>query len=187
MAVKRVCKYGEDILRKKLPPCVYGEIKKDLPSILRDMWDTCEAVRGQGLAANQIGLPLRLAVIAVPAPDKKSAVKLVIINPEIVESGGRMMEEEGCLSLPGLFARVPRSEAVRVRALNEKGAEVEIAARGLAAKALQHEIDHLDGKLFIDRLSGIAKIKAKSEIKSRRAKWEQTDEAAGKFYRPDDE
>ncbi|MDD2773688.1 MAG: peptide deformylase [Elusimicrobiales bacterium] len=175
MAIRRICKYGEDILRKKLPPCDYAAVKKGLPALLEDMWETLTVVRGLGLAASQIGVPLRLAVLMLP--DEKGPQRIVVINPVIVKGEGRMFEEEGCLSLPGMFMRVPRFRNVVVNALNEKGVEIEIAAGGLAAKAFQHEVDHLDGKLFIDRLTGLAKIKAKAEIKARRKEWLEMDES----------
>jgi peptide deformylase len=177
MAIKRICKYGEDILRKKLPPCDYAKIKDGLPALLKDMWDTLEAVRGVGLAANQIGVELRLSVIALPDEKNKKPRKIVIINPEIVEGAGRMFEEEGCLSLPGLFSRLARFSKVRVRALDENGEGMEVTCSGLAAKAFQHEIDHLDGKLFVDRLTGLSKIKAKAEIKASRKEWAAMDES----------
>ena len=177
MAIKRICKYGEDILRKKLPPCDYETIKTGLPALLEDMWETLSAVRGLGLAANQIGVTLRISVVSLPDSKGKKTKKLVLINPEIVEGAGRMYEEEGCLSLPGLFCKLQRFASVRVHALNEKGEEVELTATGIAAKAFQHEIDHLDGKLFVDRLSGMSKIKAKAEIKANRKSWAAMDES----------
>ena len=141
MAIKRITKYGEKILEKKTKKVNFEELKKNLPAILADMFDTMDAVGGIGLAANQIGLDLRLAVIKIKREDEEP-LSIVIINPEIVEKSGTLYEEEGCLSFPGLFAKIRRSAKVKMRAINEKGMPIEINAEGLFAKAVQHELDH---------------------------------------------
>ena len=152
MAVLRITKYGEDILRQKLKPVKYEEIAPRLPQLLADMEETCLAVRGVGLAANQIGLDLRLAVILAKRAEK--------------------MDEEGCLSLPGLWAEVPRATDITVRYTDENGKEQVKRARGLLAKAFQHEIDHLDGKLFIDLVDPKLKPEVKKIIKKLRPTWD---------------
>jgi len=173
MTVLRITKYGEPILRQKLRPVDYNELAPRLPQLLRDMEETCLAVRGVGLAANQIGLPLRLAVILLPGEKEDDPpTKYVIINPEIIAKNGEKIEEEGCLSLPGLWAEVPRATDVTVKYLDENGREHVKRARGLLAKAFQHEVDHLDGKLFVDLVDPKLKPEVKKIIKKLREKWD---------------
>lgn len=176
MAIRRICKYGERILHKKTRKVVFDELKKELPALLADMYETMDAVGGIGLAANQIGLDLRLAAIKIKREDAEP-VSIVIINPEIVEKSGSLYEEEGCLSFPGLFAKVRRAAKVKVRALNEKGLPIEINAEGLFAKALQHEMDHLDGVVFVDHLPLMSRIKLKPTLVKLKARWRKLDES----------
>ena len=131
MAILRVTKYGENILRKKLKPVNYQELAPKLPQLLKDMEETCLAVRGVGLAANQIGLEYRLALILIPESDKENAPlkRYVIINPEILSMRGEKIEEEGCLSLPGLWAEVKRATDVTLKYTDENGVEQESAAK----------------------------------------------------------
>lgn len=173
MAILRVTKYGEDILRQKLKPVDFKTLEPLLPQLLKDMEDTCIAVRGVGLAANQIGLEYRLAVILIPESDKENAPlkRYVIINPEIVSMRGEKLEEEGCLSLPGLWAEVKRATDVTLKYTDENGREQVKRARGLLAKAFQHEVDHLDGKLFIDLVSPALKPELKKAVKKLRKDW----------------
>ncbi|MDD6153795.1 MAG: peptide deformylase [Elusimicrobia bacterium] len=173
MAILRVTKYGEDILRQKLKPVDFETIKPILPKLLKDMEETCLAVRGVGLAANQIGLDYRLAVILIPESDEENAPlkRYVIINPEIVSMRGEKLEEEGCLSLPGLWAEVKRATDVTLKYIDENGEEHVKRARGLLAKAFQHEVDHLDGKLFIDLVNPALKPEVKKAIKKLRKNW----------------
>ena len=173
MAILRVTKYGEDILRQKLKPVDFETIKPILPKLLQDMEETCLAVRGVGLAANQIGLDYRLAVILIPESDEENAPlkRYVIINPEIVSMRGEKLEEEGCLSLPGLWAEVKRATDVTLKYTDENGKEQVKRARGLLAKAFQHEVDHLDGKLFVDLVDPKLKPELKKAIKKLRLKW----------------
>ncbi len=176
MAIRRICKYGEKILHRKTRKVSFDELKKDLPALLADMFETMDAVGGIGLAANQIGLSLRLAAIKIKREDAEP-VSIVIINPEIVEKTGSLYEEEGCLSFPGLFAKVRRAAKVKVRALNEKGLPIEINAEGLFAKALQHEMDHLDGIVFIDHLPLMSRLKLKPTLVKLKARWKKLDES----------
>ncbi len=173
MAILRVTKYGEDILRQKLKPVDFETIKPILPKLLKDMEETCLAVRGVGLAANQIGLDYRLALILIPESDEENAPlkRYVIINPEIVSMRGEKLEEEGCLSLPGLWAEVKRATDVTLKYTDENGVEHTKRARGLLAKAFQHEVDHLDGKLFVDLVDPKLKPELKKVIKKLRPKW----------------
>lgn len=176
MAIKRITKYGEKILQKKTRKVNFEELKKNLPAILADMFDTMDAVGGIGLAANQIGLDLRLAVIKIKREDEEP-LSIVIINPEIVEKSGTLYEEEGCLSFPGLFAKIRRSAKVKMRAINEKGMPIEINAEGLFAKAVQHELDHLDGVVFISRLPLMSRLKLKPALMKLKARWKKIDES----------
>jgi len=176
MAIRRICKYGEKILEKKTRKVNQKELKKDLPDLLKDMFETLDAVGGVGLAANQIGLDLCLAVIKIKKDDEE-ALRIVLVNPELAEKSGSMTEEEGCLSLPGLFARVKRFSKVKVRALNEKGLPIEINAEGLFSKALQHELDHLEGVVFIDRLPFLTRMKLKPLLIKLKRQWRKLDES----------
>jgi peptide deformylase len=169
MAILRITKHGEPVLKKVSVPVAYEALRPDLPRLLKDMWSTMYAVKGVGLAAPQVGLSLRLSV--VDARPEGRAQRLVLINPEIVAREGVMLEEEGCLSLPGVFARVKRYARVRIRALDVRGRPFEMEGTGLLARAFQHEVDHLDGKLFIDRLSFTEKLKVLSLIKDLRRDW----------------
>jgi peptide deformylase len=172
MAILRITKYGEPILRQRLKPVDYHQIAPQLPALLKDMEETCLAVRGVGLAANQIGLPLRLAVILLPGEKEEDPpTKYVIINPEIISKRGEKTEEEGCLSLPGLWADVKRFTDVTIQYLDENGQPHTKRARGLLAKAFQHEVDHLDGKLFIDLVDPKLKPEVKKAIKKLRENW----------------
>lgn len=173
MAILRVTKYGEDILRQKLKPVDFKTLEPLLPKLLKDMEDTCLAVRGVGLAANQIGLDYRLAVILIPESDKENAPlkRYVIINPEIVSMRGEKIEEEGCLSLPGLWAEIKRATDVTLKYIDENGQEQVKRARGLLAKAFQHEVDHLNGKLFVDLVNPALKPELKKAIKKLRKDW----------------
>ena len=173
MSILRVTKYGESILRQKLKPVDYKELAPKRPQLLKDREETCLAVRGVGLAANQIGLDYRMALILIPESDEENAPlkRYVIINPKILSMRGEKIEEEGCLSLPGLWAEVKRATDVTIQYIDENGVEQVKRARGLLAKAFQHEVDHLDGKLFIDLLDPTLKPEIKKAIKKLRSKW----------------
>jgi peptide deformylase len=170
MPVRRVTKHGERVLKTPCPPLDYEAFKVELPALLKDMWSTMNSARGVGLAAPQIGLSLRLAVVDV-RPEGKSQ-RFVLINPEIVSSEGEQREEEGCLSIPGIYSPLARFARVRVRALGEDGRPWEHSADGLLARAFQHEIDHLDGKLYVDRLSFEHKLKVLDAIKDAKPSWD---------------
>jgi peptide deformylase len=169
MPVLRITKHGETVLKKKSPDVDFEALKNELPKLLKDMWATMYSVRGVGLAAPQIGLNLRLAVIDVK-PEGKSQ-KIVMINPEIVGAEGQIHDEEGCLSVPGVYAKVTRAAKARIRALDEHGQPYEMSGEGLLARAFQHEIDHLDGKLFIDRLDFSHKLRVLSVVKDLKPTW----------------
>lgn len=132
-----------------------------LQTLIDDMFDTMYDAKGVGLAAPQIGINLRLSVIDVIG-DKSQ--QIVIINPEIIESHGSMSYQEGCLSVPGAYDTVIRAERVTVRALDRFGKSFDITADGLLGECLQHEIDHLNGKLFIDLLSPLKRTMARKKL-----------------------
>ncbi len=168
MAVLRICKYPEKVLQTKSK--TIDAWTPELTDLVRDMFETMYAVNGVGLAANQIGIAIRLAVIDVK-PSGKSK-KIVLINPKIIEMTGEVEDSEGCLSLPGIFKKLARASSARVRTYSEKGLPLEIRGRGLLARALQHEIDHLDGKVFIQRLPLIQKVQIRKEVERLSAIWE---------------
>lgn len=166
----RITKHGEQVLKKVSEPVVYDEIKPKLPKLLRDMWQTMHAVKGVGLAAPQIGLNIRLAVIDVKPGGKSQP--LVLINPEIILREGKQEAEEGCLSVPGLYAKVARAAKAAIRAMDARGKVYEMQGQGLLARAFQHEVDHLDGKLFIDHLGFTEKLRVMPIIKDLKKDWD---------------
>lgn len=146
MAIRQIRLNGDEILRKKSREVEVVDDK--IREILEDMVETMHKYNGVGLAAPQIGLLKRLIVIDLY--DDKGPIKLV--NPEIIKEKGTQEVEEGCLSFPNKFAKIIRPEEVTVKALNENGKTVKISAKGLLAQALSHEIDHLNGILFVDKI-----------------------------------
>jgi len=137
-------------------------------SLARDMLDTLVEAEGVGLAGPQVGEERRIIVVHPPAPgrDEVREEPAVFLNPEVVETRGpTVAEEEGCLSIPGIYAMVNRSSRVRVRALNLEGEEIELEADGMLARILLHEIDHLDGVLFIDRIGPMRRALLKRQLK----------------------
>jgi len=142
-------------------------IDSTLNRLIEDMVETMHAAPGVGLAANQVGVPLQLAVIdlSLREDEEQRHPLLVIINPEILTMEGSIIEEEGCLSIPDYAEKVKRAARVTVRAQDRTGKQFELDAEGLMAKALQHEIDHLNGLLFVDRLSPLKKSLFKRRFK----------------------
>ena len=156
--------HGTPVLRKKCTPV--ETINDETRALIQDMFETMYDAPGVGLAANQIGIDLSLAVIDLHLEGKKDP--LVLINPKILELKGQLFEEEGCLSIPGLGARVKRAAYAKVSALDEQGEPFIVEGEGYLARALQHEIDHLNGKFYIDHLSMLDRIAMNAEIKSRK-------------------
>lgn len=155
MAIRRILHYPDKRLRE--PGKRVTEFGPELEKLVEDMAETMYAAPGVGLAATQIGEPIRLFIVDVATGDDEPSDLQVFVNPEILEKIGTQCWEEGCLSFPGVHEEVKRAERVRVRAQNEKGETFEIEADGLLAVAIQHENDHLDGKLMIDHLGLIRK------------------------------
>jgi peptide deformylase len=148
--IREIMKYPEPVLAKKAEPVV--KFDAELETLVTDMFDSMYAAEGIGLAGPQVAVSQRVVVIDLSF-QKDPAQKIVLINPEITYSDGKQREEEGCLSLPDIRAKVDRAATVRVRAQNVKGETVELEGTELLSRAFQHEIDHLDGILFIDRVS----------------------------------
>jgi peptide deformylase len=143
-------KYPEPVLARKAKPVT--EFDAALEQLVADMFESMYAAEGIGLAGPQIAVSQRVTVIDLSF-QKDAAQKIVLINPEIVYSEGKLREEEGCLSLPDIRAKVDRAAKVKVRAQNVKGEPIELEGEDLLSRAFQHEIDHLDGILFLDRIS----------------------------------
>jgi peptide deformylase len=152
MAVLEIKKYPDDVLKKKALPV--ENIDSNLQHLIDDMVETMHAASGIGLAATQVGSSRRVIVIDVSMREEKHPL-IVLINPEIVEAAGLIDSEEGCLSVPGYTSTIRRAERVVVKGLDRNGKPVQIETTGLLARAVQHEMDHLDGVLFVDRMSSI--------------------------------
>ena len=159
MAVLKVRKYGDPALRRSAAPI--SEVTPEVRAIIADMTETMYDEVGIGLAAPQVGISLRLIVIS----DEEGRGVQALLNPAIVDRGGEVTGEEGCLSIPGVFAPVARAAWVKVEARSVDGQPLTLNARGLRARVLQHEIDHLDGVLFIDRVDPMVRDRIKRKIK----------------------
>jgi len=152
--IRPLMRYGADVLHA--PAATVEEITPEIDRLITDMVETMYAAPGIGLAAPQVGVPLRILVIDLSiGRDPKGLITM--INPEFVERDGMQLEEEGCLSVPGFNATVVRPMRAVVKGLDREGQPQQIEGEGLLARAFQHEIDHLDGMLFVDRLRGIKK------------------------------
>lgn len=160
--IHEIVKYPDPVLAKRGEDVT--EFGEDLKTLVEEMFESMYAAHGIGLAAPQIGLSQRLTVIDVNFK-KDPADKLVLVNPEIIEREGKQFEEEGCLSLPEIREKVTRAAKVKVRAQNVEGEWFEVEGEELLARAFQHEIDHLDGVLFIDRLSRLKRDLIHRKIK----------------------
>ncbi len=152
MAIRKIYTSEDPVLRTKAKKV--KKIDETTQKLIDDMIETMLEAPGVGLAAPQVGVSLRVLVIETPEDedDPQGGTKLQLINPEILKADGEQFGEEGCLSIPGYVGMVKRNMNVTVRALNRKGKEIKIKATGFLARVLQHEIDHLDGVLFTDRL-----------------------------------
>jgi peptide deformylase len=159
MAVLKVRRYGDPMLRRKA--VAVETVTAEVRRLVDDMIDTMYDEVGIGLAAPQVGMSLRLLVVG----DEEGRGAQALVNPAITAQGGTVTAEEGCLSLPGIFAQVTRSEWVTLEAQDLDGRPITMTARGLRARVFQHEIDHLDGVLFIDRLEPMVRDRIKRRIK----------------------
>ncbi len=163
MAILEIKEYGEPVLREKAIPI--KEIIPEILNLIKDMAETMYADSGVGLAAPQVGVSKRIILV-----DGEEDGLIVLINPMIIQSEGEVVEEEGCLSVPGIYSKVKRLSKVTVKALNENGDSIEITKEGLIARALQHEIDHLDGILFIDRIGRMERQILLNKLKKKKQK-----------------
>lgn len=167
MAELKIELLGSPVLRQRAAEIDRAEIDESLRSLIADMMETMYAAEGIGLAAPQIGISKRLVVIDLKQPEHEP---LVLVNPRIVESGSEQEKaEEGCLSLPGVSALVQRPARVVVEAIDEQGRDFRIEADDLLARCIQHEIDHLDGTLFIDHLSALKRSMLLKKYRTLRA------------------
>ena len=168
--IRPLMRYGADVLH--LPAAAVTEVTPEIDRLITDMVETMYAAPGIGLAAPQVGVSLRILVIDLSlGRDPKGLITM--INPEFVERDGMQLEDEGCLSLPGFTSTVARPSRAVVKGLDREGAEHTIEGKGLLARALQHEMDHLNGTLFVDRLRGISKEVIVRKIKklAKAGKW----------------
>lgn len=160
--IRPILKYGAPELERD--SLEVKEFDDELRQLALDMLETMYAAPGVGLAAPQVGVNLRLIVVD-PTAGEEQGHQTILANPEVLERDGRQKEEEGCLSFPSITATVDRPERVRVRGNDLKGNEVELQAEGLLARAICHEIDHLDGVLLIDRVSRLRRDMIKRRIR----------------------
>jgi len=161
--VRTILKYGEPILEEAAQPVTNFDTP-DLNNLIADMWETMYAAKGVGLAAPQIGYGKRISVIDISIGEDETK-KIVIINPEIILREGKQTGEEGCLSIPGFREPVTRANKVTIRAQNERGEQIELNSEELLARAFEHEIDHLNGILFINHLSALKRDIIRRKIK----------------------
>ncbi|MFH1258908.1 MAG: peptide deformylase [Elusimicrobiota bacterium] len=170
MSKLTVYKCDQPVLRLKTAPV--KNIDRELKKLVGDMWDTLYTANGVGLAANQVGVSLQVLVIDTRVEQNNK--KIVLLNPKIITSSKDCLhEEEGCLSVPGVNAKVERSKKVKVEGLDLHGKKIEVEGEDLFSRALQHELDHLAGIVFIDRLNFWERLKALKNIRDQKnqGKW----------------
>jgi peptide deformylase len=155
MAKRDIVIYPAEVLKN--PTQKVEDINDEIIGIINDMWDTMYEAEGIGLACNQIGIPYSILVMDTTVKEDVEPIKLTLINPEIIASEGKQVYKEACLSVPGVAAEVERTYWVKVKALTPKGEEKIFEFEGFPAVVVQHEIDHLNGYVFLDRLKGLKK------------------------------
>ncbi len=175
MAILKIIEFPDPRLRTLAKPV--KSVDDGVRKLLKDMLETMYNANGIGLAATQVNVHKRLLVLDV-SDDRDQA--MIFINPEILAKDGFQTYEEGCLSVPGIHAEVQRAEEIRVRAQDENGEFFELEAHNLLAVCLQHEIDHLNGKLFVDYLSPLKRQRLKKKLEKQK-KMDQIDEARHSF------
>ena len=146
MAIRTIRTEGDEILKKKSKPV--DVVDDRIRELVKDMIETLHKYNGVGLAAVQVGILKQIIIIQ----EAEDAQIHVIINPEIIYQKGSQIVEEGCLSFPNKFAQIERPEKIKIKALDENGKKIEIVGKGLLAQAISHEIDHLNGEVFIDKI-----------------------------------
>ena len=170
--VRNIVKYGDPVLETAADPVTAFDTA-ELRELVNDMWETMYAAKGVGLAAPQVGISKRISVIDISVGEREED-KVVIINPEIVFRNGSQTGEEGCLSIPGFREPVTRANKVKVVAKNVKGETIELEGEELLARAFQHEIDHLNGILFLSHLSTLKRDMIRRKIRKlqKAGEWE---------------
>jgi len=164
--------YPDEVLKKRAERV--EEFNSELKELVGDMFDTMYKKGGVGLAANQVGVLKRVFILDLNSgKEAQGKEKLVFVNPEIIYSEGEVIAEEGCLSLPGLWKKVKRASKVVIKAQDLEGREFQMEAEGLLARALQHELDHLNGVVFIDRLSPLQRRLALEKYRKLKKKYEK--------------
>ena len=161
MAVLPIVKFGDEVLRTRTAPVT--EIDAELQKFIDDMTDTMYAAPGVGLAANQVGVSKRLMIIDLSVGKRPNELH-VFVNPELVEMEGELTEDEGCLSVPDFTETVTRPQRVKIRYTDRNGAGREMWGEGLMARAMCHEVDHLNGLLYLDHLRGLKKDRLLKKI-----------------------
>ncbi len=170
--VREIRIYPDEVLKKKAETVT--DFNEEIRQIVNDMFETMYKRGGVGLAANQVGILKRIVIIDLHSgKENQGKEQIVLINPEIVALEGEEIKEEGCLSLPGLYKKVKRAAYAKVKAQNLDGEEFTIEGEGLLARAFQHEIDHLNGIVFIDRLSPLQKRLALEKYKKLKRNYER--------------
>ena len=162
MSLLNILEFPDQRLRKKAFPV--NEVTSDTRKLVDDMFETMYESRGVGLAATQVNVQQR--VIVMDTSEEKDA-PVCFINPEIIAKDGIEESEEGCLSVPGVFEKVKRAECIKVKALNRDGETFELEANDILAVCIQHEIDHLEGKLFVDYLSPLKRQRIKKKMEKK--------------------
>jgi len=163
LSARRIITYGHSVLKRRAEEVV--QLDADIAALIDDMFATMYGARGVGLAANQVGRLIRVAVVH-PRGEGDQGQPLALINPEILEYAGSEVFEEGCLSVPGIFADLRRPERILVRFLDKDGHEETREFSGMPARVIQHEIDHLEGRLFVDHLSAMRKALLMKKLKA---------------------
>ena len=159
MALLPILRYPDPRLHTRAAPVL--KVDDNIRKLVADMAETMYEAPGIGLAATQVDVHQRVVVIDV---SEDNSALLALVNPEIISRSGEQVCEEGCLSVPGIYDKVTRAEQVRVRALNQKGETFELDAEGLLAVCIQHELDHLDGKVFVEYLSKLKQTRIKDKL-----------------------
>ncbi len=162
MSERRIVIYGEAVLREVSE--AVDEINQQVKDLVSDMVDTLKKAKGLGLSAVQIGVLKRVFILDLAAVDLTETLR-VFVNPEILETSGEAEMEEGCLSFPGIYQKIVRPAVVKVKATDLEGREFVLEAKGMAARAILHEYDHLEGKLYIDRMTPLTRTLLKGRLK----------------------
>lgn len=182
MAILPIRMAGDPVLRQKAKKV--RTIDDSIQRLIDDMIETMRDAPGVGLAANQVGVPLKVIVMEIPELDDRENPKrdlYVLINPQIVKRSGERHLDEGCLSIPGYKAVVPRSEKVTVKGLNRDGKEIRIKAEdNLLAEAIEHEVDHINGMLYIDHLESIDELQKLEDVAEQEAETSEEVEASAR-------